>query len=92
MTEPRAGGKIVTVDSAICWPACTTYCITATFRFSVEGGDALVDQLVGVELDLVDGLVVDSAPELLELLLVEVLLVERDALRLAAVAGRGMSR
>ena len=34
--------------------------------------DALADQLGGVELDLVDGLVVDAAPELLELLLLEV--------------------
>ena len=48
----------------------------------------LRDQLGGVELDLVDGLVVDPAPQLLELALLEVRLVERDLLRLAAVGRR----
>ncbi len=51
--------------------------------------NALADQLGGVELDLVDGLVVDAAPQFLELLLLEVRLVERDLLRLAAVGRHG---
>ena len=53
----------------------------------VERLNALADQLSGVELHLVHGLVVDSAPEFLKLLLGEVRLVEWDHLRLAAVRG-----
>ena len=51
--------------------------------------DGFADQLVGVELDLVDGAVVDPTPERLELLAREVRLVERNLLGLAVVSRNG---
>ncbi|UJH71135.1 hypothetical protein [Ornithinimicrobium sp. INDO-MA30-4] len=51
----------------------------------IEMVGGLADQFGRVELDLVDRLVVDPAPEFLEFLLGEVGFVERDLLRLAVV-------
>ena len=53
----------------------------------VEVRDRLTDQLCGVELNLVDGPVVDPTPQFLELLAREIGFVQRNLLRLAVIGG-----
>ena len=53
-------------------------------QFLIEGHHALLHQFVAVEVNRVNGLLVDSLPELLELLLGEVV-VQLISLRLSAI-------